>query len=161
MKNYSIEIKWALRFTLLTLAWAIGEKLTGLHDAHVDKYNLYSIFFIIPAALFYFLAINEKKKHFFNGSMSWSQGFVSGVILSFFIALLNPFAQYAIFEGISPDFFHKIIEYKIKNGNIPLKNAQSYFSIKTIMLVSTFTYLSMGIVAGAIISYFLKNKSDE
>jgi len=38
MKNFSIEIKWALRFTLLTLAWAIGEKAIGLHDKNIADY---------------------------------------------------------------------------------------------------------------------------
>ena len=63
MKNFSIEIKWALRFTLLTLAWAIGEKAIGLHDEHIQNYALYTNLFVLPAFLFFYLAIKEKKKY--------------------------------------------------------------------------------------------------
>ena len=42
MKNFSIEIKWTLRFILLVLAWAIGEKFMGLHDQHINQYAVYT-----------------------------------------------------------------------------------------------------------------------
>ena len=32
MKSISIEIKWALIFSAVTLLWMAGEKLVGLHD---------------------------------------------------------------------------------------------------------------------------------
>jgi hypothetical protein len=68
MKNYTIEIKWAIRFTLLTLAWAIGEQLIGLHDVYIAHYGLYTNLIAIPALLFYIVALREKKKYFFGGN---------------------------------------------------------------------------------------------
>ena len=162
MKNYSIEIKWTLRFILLVLAWAIGEKFMGLHDQHIDKYALYTNLFGIPALLFYFLALAEKKKYFFNNQMTWTQGFVSGVILSFFIALLMPIAQLVIYKSITPHFFETIIEYKTNSTlltrHITLKDAESYFNLKSFMIQGAFSALSMGTVSGAIASLFLRNK---
>lgn len=158
MKNFSVEIKWALRFTLLTLAWAIGENAIGLHDEHIKHYGICSLLFVFPAFLFFFQAIKEKKKYDYNNSMTYRQGFVSGIILSFIISLLNPLVQLVIYKSITPHFFETIIAYKIKNGYLTLENAKVYFNLKTYMIESTFIGLSKGIITGAIVSIFIRNK---
>lgn len=157
MKNYTVEIKWGIRFTLLILAWAIIEKLLGFHDDKISSWYLFSSLFMIPAVLFYFLALKEKK-HIYSGNMSWAQGFISSIILSFIIALLNPFTQIVIYKAITPHFFEKIIEYKTANSSMTLKVAQDYFNLKTFIIQGCFTSLSYGTVTGATISLFLKNK---
>lgn len=160
MKNFSIEIKWALRFTLLTLAWAIGEKAIGLHDEHIADYGMYTNLFVIPAFLFFYLAINEKKKYVYNNSMTFREGFVCGIVISTIIALLNPFTQFVIYKSITPHFFDNIIAYKVNNKIRPmtLENAKIYFNLKTYMIESTFTGISKGIITGAIVSMFIRNK---
>ncbi|MGC4042090.1 MAG: DUF4199 domain-containing protein [Flavobacterium sp.] len=156
-KNYTIEIKWAIRFTLLTLAWAIGEKAIGLHDQYIENYGMCSLLFFFPAVLFFFLAIREKKKYVYNNSMTWRQGFVSGIIMSFIIALLNPMAQYVIYKMISPHFFETIIAYKVQH-KMTLENAKIFFNLKTYMIETTFMALSKGLITGALVSLILKNK---
>jgi hypothetical protein len=157
MKNYSIEIKWALRFTLLILAWAIGEKAVGLHDKYIADYGMCSLLFVFPAFLFFYLALREKKKYFYNNSMNWTQGFVSGIIMSFIITILFPATQFVIYKSISPNFFENIIAYKVQH-KMTLENARIYFNLKTYIIEGTFTGLSKGIITGAIISLFLRNK---
>lgn len=157
MKNYSIEIKWALRFTLLTLAWAIGEKAIGLHDVYIAKYGMYSMLFVIPAFLFYYLALSEKKKYFYNNSITWKQGFVSGIVLSFIITLFIPATQYIIYKSITPHFFDNIIAYKVQH-KMTLENAKLYFNLKTYIIEGTFTGLSKGIITGAIVALIIRNK---
>ena len=98
-----------------------------------------------PAFLFFYLAIREKKKYFYNNSLTWPQGFLSGIIISFIIALLNPAVQYVIYKGITPHFFENIIAYKVQH-KMTLKNAQIYFNLKTYMIESTFTALSKGMI---------------
>jgi len=159
MKNYSIEIKWTFRFILLTLAWAIGEKTIGLHDVFIKDYALLTNLFIIPAFLFYFLALKEKKKYVYENKMNWQQGFVSGVILSFFIALLMPMAQFVIYKSITPHFFENIIAYKLQHKYMTLESAKAYFNLKTYMIESIFESLTNGITAGTIVSFFLKTKT--
>jgi hypothetical protein len=158
MKNYSIEIKWAIRYTLLSLAWAIGEHYCGLHDVHIQDYGLYSTLFVIPAIVFFVLALREKRTYFFNGTMSWAQGFVSGTILSFIIALLTPMAQLVIYKAIAPHFFENLIAYKVEHHYLKMAEAQKYFNLNSYMLQNTFNALSNGVVLGAIISMFLKPK---
>ncbi len=158
MKNFSVEIKWALRFTLLTLAWAIGEKTIGLHEIHINNYGLLTNLFAIPAFLFFYLALNEKKKNSYDNSMTFRQGFMAGMVLSFLIAVLNPAAQYVIYKSISPQFFENIIAYKVKNHYMTLENANVYFNLKTYLIESTFTSLSKGMITGALVSLFIRNK---
>ena len=158
MKNYSIEIKWAIRFTLLTLAWAIGEKSIGLHDVYIKDYAFYSLLFVFPAFLFFYLALVEKKKYSFNNQMIWKQGFVTGIVISFIIALLNPIAQYVIYKAITPHFFENIIEYKTKNTTMTLKTAQDIFNLKSYIIQTSFSGLSYGVITGAIVSLFIRNK---
>ncbi|MGL2963771.1 DUF4199 domain-containing protein [Flavobacterium sp. RSB2_4_14] len=160
MKNYNIEIKWTIRFILLVLAWAIGEKFIGLHDIYIEHYGIYTNLFIIPAFLFYYLALSEKKKYFYEGKMSFSQGFVSGIILSFLIALLMPMAQFVIYKSITPHFFDNVIEYKLKHNYMTLENAKTFFNLKTYMIESSFGALSKGIVTGAIFSFFIRTKNN-
>lgn len=160
MKNYSIELKWAIRFTLLTLAWAIGEKAIGLHDVHIANYGMCSLLFVIPAFLFFYLALSEKKKQFFANEITWKQGFVTGIVLSFLIALLNPFAQYVIYSSITPHFFENIIEYKTKNTTMTLKTAQEIFNLKSYLIQTSFSGLSYGVITGAIVSLFIRNKNN-
>ena len=158
MKNFSIEIKWALRFTLLTLAWAIGEKAIGLHDEYIQHYGMYTNLFVIPVFLFFYLAINEKKKYIYNNSMTFRQGFMAGLVMTTIIALLNPIVQFVIYKSITPHFFDTIIAYKVKNHYMTLENAKIYFNLKTYMIESSFTGLSKGFITGAIVSVFLRNK---
>ncbi len=161
MKNFSIEIKWALRFTFLTLAWAIGEKAIGLHDEHIQHYGMYTNLFVILAILFFYLAIHEKKKYVYHNSMTFRQGFVSGMVLSFIIGVFNPFVQFVIYKSVTPDFFDTIIAYKVKNHYMTLENAKIYFNLKTYMIESTFTSLSKGFITGAVISLILGNKKQQ
>lgn len=162
MKNYTIEVKWAIRFTLLTLAWAIGEKLVGLHDVYIADYGLYTNLIALPALFFYVVALQEKKKYFFQGTMTWSQGFVSGVVLSFLIALLAPIAQFVIYSSVTPHFFETIIAYKtnatLVSHPISKEAATSYFNMKSFMLQSAFSDLSTGVIVGALLSLVLRNQ---
>ena len=158
MKNYSIEIKWAIRFTLLTLAWAIGEKMIGLHDKYIADYFMYSMLFAVPAFLFFYLAVNEKKKYGYTNEMTWKQGFVAGMVISSVIALLNPLSQIVIYKAITPHFFENLIVYKTKNTSMNLKTAQEIFNVKSYIIQGIFTTLSFGIITGAIVSLFIKNK---
>jgi Protein of unknown function (DUF4199) len=90
--------------------------------------------------------------------MTWTQGFVTGIILSFFIALLMPITQFVIYKSITPQFFDTIIAYKLKHNYMTLENAKTYFNLKTYMIESSFSGLSKGILTGAIVSLFIRTK---
>ena len=92
MKKYQIEIKWAIIFTIVALLWMVIEKVLGWHDERIDKHAVYTSFFAIPSILIFLLALHDKKKHSFNGKMSYKQGLITGILISAFIAILTPYS---------------------------------------------------------------------
>jgi len=158
MKKFSIEFKWAVNFSIASLIWMIVEKSTGLHDVHIDKYYIYSNVFALVAVAIYFFALLDKKKNFYNNAIDWKQGFVSGIILSFFIALLSPLVQYVSFEYISPKYFENFIGHAVANKSLTLDQAKAYYSINSYILQGVSNALSMGVITSAIVALVIRTK---
>jgi hypothetical protein len=158
MKKFSLEIKWAVVFMLMTLVWMIAEKAIGLHDAKIEQHAIYTNVIAIPAIIIFVLALRDKRTAFYNGAMTWSQGFVTGIIISFFIALLNPLTQFIVSTYITPDYFNNAIAYVVKSKIMIEKDAVAYFSLKSYIVQGTFGALSMGLITSAIVAYFLRSK---
>lgn len=158
MKKIAIEIKWGILFSIATLAWMIVEKSVGLHDVYISKQSIYTNLFGIIAIIIYALAIREKKNVFFQGSLSWRQGFISGVVLSIVIAVLSPIVQYITYTYISPDFFTNITRYAVEKKVLTPEQAAINFSLNSYMLQGVFGSLSMGVITAAIVAFFIKNK---
>jgi len=161
MKNLKIEIKWALIFSITSLLWVAAEKSAGLHDESISKHLIYTNFFAIPAIIIFILALKEKKSKYFLGTMNWSQGFVTATIISLGIALLSPIVQYISFEFISPNYFENAIQNAIKIKSMTLVNAQTFFNIRSYITQGFLGGISMGIVTGRIVAYFLQTKNSK
>lgn len=158
MKKFAIEIKWAINFSIATLLWMILEHSLGWHDENIAKQVLYTNFFAFVAIAVYFLALKDKKDNFFMGNMPFRQGFISGVILSIFIALLSPIVNFITFKYIAPNFFENMINYAVANKVQTQVQANAYFNLGNYIQQGIFGSLSMGVVTSAIISFFLKSK---
>ena len=158
MKNIKIEIKWALIFVAMSLAWMLIEKLAGLHDAHIDKHPIYTNFIAIPAIAVYVLALNDKRKNFYGGSMSYQQGFISGLIITLIVTLLSPLTQYITSNIITPGFFANAIEYAVANGKTSREAAEAYFSLKNYIVQGLIGAPVMGVVTTAIVAIFTRGK---
>lgn len=159
MKKFAIEIKWAIQFSLLSLVWMIIEKSTGLHDEYISKQAIYTNLFGIIAIAVYFLALRDKKKHYFDGQMDFKQGFISGIILSFIVAMLSPIVQYITFTYITPHFFETIKAYVISHKIQTPAQADTFFSMKSYMIQGIFGALSMGVITSALVALLLKTKT--
>ncbi len=159
MKNFTIEIKWAIIFTIISVFWILLEKLVGLHDIYINKHIFYTNLFAFPAILIYVLALKEKKNNFFKIKMNWSQGFVTGIFISFIIALLNPIAQYISMTFVSPHFFENAINNAVTMKMMTLSAATDYFNLKSYIIQGALGGLSMGVVTAAIVAYFLQTKN--
>lgn len=103
MKNVQIEIKWAIIFSIVGLLWMVMEKALGWHDEHIDQHMYLTNLYAIPAIILMVLALREKKKVFYQGTMSYQQGLISGIILSAIIAAISPLTQYITSTVITPD----------------------------------------------------------
>lgn len=159
MKNYIIEIRWAFIFTVAAILWAGIEKLFGMHDSNIGSQPMFSLLFGIPALAVYFLALLEKKQKSFGGNMSWKEGTVSGIVLSLFIAVLSPVAQWAIYTLISPHFFTKAIQFYTNNKRLTEVRAIEMFNIQAYMKKAITESLSMGVITSALVALIVKTKT--
>lgn len=159
MKKYTIEIKWAFIFMAVLLLWMVLERAVGLHDDYIHLHPYLTMVYIIPAIWIYVLALKDKKKNFYNGKMSYKQGFVSGVIISIIVTLFSPLNQWIISEIITPDYFNNVIAHSVETGYyLTLEEAQAQFNLKNYIIQSTVWAIGMGILTSAIVALFVREK---
>ena len=160
MKNIKTELKWALIFVAVSLLWMLLEKLSGLHSTHIDKHMYLTNLFAIPAIMVYVLALKDKKKNFYNGQMTYKQGFLSGFIITMIVALLAPLTQWITSTVITPEYFPNVIAYSVETGyHSSLEEAEAYFNLKNYMVQSVIGALVMGIITTAVVALFVRSKS--
>ena len=156
MKNIKIEIKWAILFTLMMLAWMLFEKLAGLHDIHIDQHYIYTNFVMIPAIAFYVFALLDKRKNFYDGTMSYKQGFISGLIITIIVTIFSPLTQYITSTFITPDYFQNVIAYSVSKGEMTQLEAENYFNLNSYMVQVIIGTSIMGLITTAIVAIFTK-----
>ncbi|MBI2280601.1 MAG: DUF4199 domain-containing protein [Bacteroidetes bacterium] len=156
MKNIKIEIKWAIAFVIMMLLWMVLEKLTGLHDVHIDKHAFYSNFVMIPAIAFYVFALLDKRKNFYDGTMSYKQGFISGLIITIIVTIVSPLTQYITSTYITPDYFNNVIKYSVEKGMMTQTEAENYFNLNSYMIQAVIGTPFMGLITTAIVALFTK-----
>ena len=158
MGKYSIEIKWAVIFSVSMILWMLGEKYFGLHDEYIAEHSFYTSFFGIIAIGIYLLALYDKRKNHHNGFMSWKDGFKSGAILTLGIVILSPFVQLLILEVITPDYFRNIREYSVAAGEMTEEEADAYFNTWNYILQSLIWAAVSGLITAAIAALILRRK---
>jgi len=161
MKNIKLELKWAIYFVIMQLIWMLLEKAAGLYTLRIHKHAVYSNFIAIPAIAVYVLALLDKRSNFYGGTMSYMQGFISGLMISVFVTLLTPITQYLISVGIAPEFFPNMMEYSVANGSMTKDAAEKYFNLKNFIVQGMMFTPVMGIVTTLVVAVFVKKKSKE
>ena len=156
MKNLKIELKWALIFVAMQLSWMLMEKLTGLHDTHIEKHAVFTNGVAILAFLIYALALLDKRKNHYQGKMTYLQGFVSGIWITLIVTLLTPITQYITSYWISPEYFDNMIAFSVSQGKMSQEEAESFFNFNSYLLQSTLFAPVAGIVTSAIVAIFTK-----
>ena len=160
MKKFAIEIRWGIQFSSITLVWMIFEKSMGWHDALISNQTKYTNLFALVAIGLYFIALAEKKKNYYKGSMDWKQGFISGMLLSTVIAILSPMVQSITYTYITPNYFEKIIEYRVAHQFQTQSQAEMYFNLKSFTIQAIFGSFSFGVLTSAIVALLLKTKNN-
>ena len=159
MKNIRTEIKWAMIFLVMTLAWMLLEKAAGLHGKNIDYHLYLTNLFLIPAVWIYVLALKDKKRRDYQGNMSYRQGLVSGIILSAIIALFSPLTQWIISYVISPEYFPNVIKRSVELGYFKTTaEAEANFNYKNYALQSTLFALVMGVITTLVVMLFVRTK---
>ena len=158
MKKIGIEIKWALIFVVASLLWMWLEKLLGLHGEHIDKHATYTMLFAIPAITIFVLALLDKRRKNYHGIMSYTQGFVSGLIITLIVAILSPLTQYITSEFISPDYFANVIEYSVETGALERSVAEEHFTYKSYAIQAMIGAVVMGVITSAVVAIFTRRR---
>jgi len=158
MNKYKIEIKWAFIFTIMMLAWMFLEKSFGLHDVHIDKHAIYTNVVAILAIAVYVFALLDKRKNFYNGKMTYMQGFISGLIISLVVTIFSPLTQYITSEIISQDYFANIIKYTVEQREMNQAEAENFFNLKSYIGQVLIATPIMGIITSAIVAIFTRKK---
>jgi hypothetical protein len=162
MDKIKIEFKWAIIFSIMGLLWMVLEKLTGLHSTYIDYHLYLTNLFAIPAIWVMILALKNKKRQFYNGQMSYLQGFISGFILSVFIALLSPLTQWITSYIITPKYFQNVIKRSVEIGYYEtIEKAQANFNYANYAKQGAIGALLMGIVTTSIAMIFIKSKKEK
>ena len=159
LKNYKIEIKWGLIFALMTLVWVALEKLGGFHDVRIEQHAIVTNLISIPAIAIYVFALLDKKRNFFNGKMTYLQGFVSGLIITLVVTILSPVTQSIVSYVITPDFFDSFIQFTVESGKKTLEEAQAYFNNRNYVIQGLIGAPVMGIMTSAIVAIFTKSRT--
>lgn len=154
MKNFRIEIKWALIFSLMTLGWILLERLFGLHGEHVEKHATFTNFIAVPSIIIFVLALKEKRNKFYNGYMSYGEGFITGLKITFMVMLLSPVVNYLALEVVSPNYLENIGTYAVSNGLLTQEQAKIAFSLPSYILQGLIGVAMMGFLTSAIVAIF-------
>ncbi|WP_345373570.1 DUF4199 domain-containing protein [Algivirga pacifica] len=162
MKHIKIELKWAVIFTAVTLLWMVLEKLSGLHDQYIDYHLYLTNLFAIPAIIVMVMALKDKKNNFYGGQISYKEGLISGIILSIFIALLSPLAQWITSYLITPEYFTNVIKRSVELGYYQtIAEAEANFNYENYAIQGVIGALVMGIITMAIAMIFIRTKEGE
>ena len=141
-----------------TLLWMVIEKAVGLHGPLIDQHAIYTNIFAIPAILMYVLALRDKRSNFYEGRMTWVEGFLTGLKMTLVVVVLSPIGQYITHTMITPDYFNNAIAYAVESGALTEEAASDYFNLQSYMLQSMIGAAVMGLITGAIVAIFVKKK---
>lgn len=161
MKKFTIEFTWAVIYTLASLLWTVLEKSLGFHDEYVGGQMTFVWLFGLVAIPIYFFALKDKRDNFYNRSANWTQLFLSGVIISVFVALLSPLAQYISLDLISPDFIKNNINYFVTANKMTAERAEMFFSFRSLVIQAISNGISVGVILSAILALFLRNEAKQ
>ncbi|WP_109696581.1 DUF4199 domain-containing protein [Chitinophaga deserti] len=159
MKKSKIEIKWALISAAMYLLWMLLEKLTGLHDKYLEQQQYITALILFPSFIIYVLALSDKKRTTYSGSITYKQSFLSGCLLSVYIVVLSPVNQLITHYLISPDYFENITSYTVQKGILTKVQAIQQFNIGNYIITGLVAGLITGVIFSAIISFFIKSKN--
>lgn len=162
MKDFRIELRWAILFSFVTMLWMFAEYHLGWHDKHIANqlgYHFIMVFLIY--LIMYYNAVKSKRKNYYDGAITWKQALVSGGTISVLVAILSPMTEFFIYHYISPEYFQNMIAYQTAAEHMSLESAENFFNMKSFIVQGIFTSLSMGFFVSLIVAFLAKRQPKE
>ena len=152
------ELTWAGIFVAVALLWMVLERVAGLHGPRIEYHAMLTNLFALPAVMVYVLALRDKRDSDLGGTMTYSQGFVSGAIITVIVALVSPLSQWVTHTIITPKYFENAIAAADRMGMASRDEAEAYFNLANYIRLSMFGALAMGLGTTAVVAFFVKRK---
>ncbi|SIO01721.1 DUF4199 domain-containing protein [Chitinophaga niabensis] len=155
MNKYKTEVKWALIFSAMAIAWAFIGKLSGMTDSRIDKLQLFNSLVLIPGFIIYLLALLDKKK---QGPQTYKQGLISGLVLTLFVTILGTLTTFISTRLISPELFPNIIRYMVNTGQMSPEQAAQQFNLSTFIITGLIAGPVTGLIFSLVAAAFTRRK---
>lgn len=153
MKKYftKYEFRWAIIISMLTFVWTIFENEIVFGNTG-RKYELYySLFFVIPAFLFYFLFFQDKKKKRYKNRVKSKHGFYSGLALTILLFIITFPLQCIIYNLYPPLEGAGVFE----QDNALIEN---YFTLSQRIIYWPISTLIFGFIFSVILGFLNEKK---
>ncbi len=155
--KFKTEVKFGLVIGLLTIIWLLGEYSTGLHHKHHDLFLIVTNFvYIIPLTGIY-MGISDKRKNYYNHSLTFGQGVLTGLIISVIYSLIAGIGQYCYHVIINPGYFDLMIAKSQEHG-VSKEEAAKYFNTYNYTMSVVVADFVVGLFASLLHSAILKRK---
>lgn len=163
--NLRIELKYAVLITLLMLLWLSAEFMVGLHEGDLIAYHPYvTILAVFIPIVCTVLAIREKRE-LYNGSISFQQALVSGLVITGICTLTAPIVQWVFSNLINPDFFTNMIDYAVARAKLynadsaqSRELAEQYFNAKSYTIQSVIGTAFIGTLTSVAVAIVNRSK---
>lgn len=152
MTKIKLEIYWGFYLAFTFILWMQLERWLGFHTEKIIVQPLFSSLLFIPLTILYWKALLLKKQNDYNNTITFQQSFISSLLITAVFALFLPLALYFSLKYISPDLLQNFIAKTMKSGKVSLKEAQSYYNFKSLLLMNYSSLLPIGIIIGYVIS---------
>ncbi len=127
-----------------------------MHDELIEKHSVYTNIFAAIAILIYVVALLDKRANFYDGKMTYMEGFKAGIVISVVVAILTPLSQWITNTYITPDYFDNAINYAVEIEGKDRTTAESTFNLQTYVWMSFIFALVVGVVTSAIVAAFTR-----
>lgn len=158
MNKIGIELKWAAIITTFTCLWASLEKSLGYHKDFSNILMMAFLFYILLTFLWAFAFIDKKKSLGKNAVWEFKDAFKFGLFLTGLLTILNPIAQYIIYNTISPDYFNNVIEYQLAKGKQTREALELIHNMNFTIRQGVMNTLSLGVIYTALYAWVFKAK---
>ena len=159
MNKYKIEVKWAFAFVIMQLLWMLLEKILGLHSQNIDKHPIYTNFVAIPSIAIYMFALLDKRNNYFQGTMTYKEGLITGVIITFIVTLFSPLTQLIVSNIITPEYFPNVIKHSVNTGLMTEVEALNFFNLNSYIKQAIIVTPIMGMITTIIVAFLIKKKN--
>lgn len=157
--------KWGLIIGVLGFVWLVGEYLFGLHDKYIKMQPIITNFELIIPLVCISLGLLEVKKKDFSGSVSFSEAFKEGLLMSVIAAGIAVLGVFIYFKAINPGWTDFMIATSKQTAKATGENitkaadfAKIYYSLNSYIVQTFIGTLGFGAMIALVVSLVIRNK---